>query len=149
MGKVHKDQPAPDDGTADTLAAALELEHREIDRGIEEFLVGQAEGQPQTEPLTDAITALRRHIFLEEEFLFPPLREAGLMAPVFVMLREHGEIWDTLDLLQAELGAAAARSRLDDICRALLVQLERHNSKEGRSSTRRPTPCSRPRQAPA
>jgi len=119
MGKVH-----------DTLAAALEREHREIDRGIEEFLAGQAEGQPQTEPLTNAIEALRRHIFLEEEFLFPPLREAGLMAPVFVMLREHGEIWDTLDGIEAELAAGAPRRSVDEICHTLLAQLERHNSKE-------------------
>lgn len=58
---------------ADTLAAALEREHREI----------------------------------EEEFLFPPLCEAGTVAAISVMLREHGEIWETL-----------------------LRQLERHNFKE-------------------
>jgi len=26
-------------------------------------------------------------------FLFPPLRDAGMVAPVFVMLREHGQMW--------------------------------------------------------
>jgi regulator of cell morphogenesis and NO signaling len=130
MGKVH-DAPTPQrDAAADTLAAALEREHHEIDQGIETFLVGQAEGQPPTEMLTCAIGALRRHIFLEEEFLFPPLREAGLVAPVFVMLREHGEIWNTLDVIEAELGAGAPRSTVDETCRALLAQLEQHNSKE-------------------
>ena len=84
----------------DTLAAALEHEHREIDEGIEAFTSGQADAETQTAPLTRAMDALRRHIYLEEEFLFPPLRSAGLMAPVFVMLREHGEMWKTLDLLE-------------------------------------------------
>jgi len=130
MGKVSE-VPAIQGGVASgALAAALEHEHREIDRGIEAFVAAQADGRRQTEPLTRAIEALRRHIFLEEEFLFPPLREAGLVAPIFVMLREHGEIWDALDVIAAELRTGAAPSTVDETCRALLAQLERHNSKE-------------------
>jgi regulator of cell morphogenesis and NO signaling len=116
--------------TTGTLAAALEREHREIDEGIAAYLVGQAEGPGGIEPLTQAIAALRRHIFLEEEFLFPPLRAAGLIAPVFVMLREHGEIWDTLDAVDALLRAGAPRGTVDEACQTLLAQLGRHNSKE-------------------
>lgn len=109
-----------------TLGAALEREHREIDRGIEAFGSG---GEEDRAALSAAIAALRRHIYLEEEFLFPPL-EDELAIPITVMLREHGELWRTLELLEAELaeagdGAAAAR-----ICEQLLAQLEAHNSKE-------------------
>jgi iron-sulfur cluster repair protein YtfE (RIC family) len=107
-----------------TLATALEREHREIDAGIEAFLAAPADGPDESEPLQRAMAALRRHIFLEEAFLFPPLREAGLFAPIFVMLREHGEIWDTLDAL------AAARAPASGLCRELLGRLERHNTKE-------------------
>jgi hemerythrin-like domain-containing protein len=117
-------------GPAETLAAALEREHHEIDDGIEAFLGAQAEGRGDTQPLTDAMRALRRHIYLEEAFLFPPLREAGFVAPIFVMLREHGLIWYTLDALarvRARDGAGAATS---GVCRRLLAQLDRHNSKE-------------------
>lgn len=116
--------------TTDTLAAALEREHREIDEGIEAFLAAATEGQSRTESLSKAMAALRRHIFLEEEFLFPPLRDAGLLAPIFVMLREHGEIWDTLDVLEAPLASGADVAATSAICRKLLEQLERHNSKE-------------------
>ena len=85
-----------------TLAAALEHEHREIDEGIETFTSGRANGAAYSRPSTRAIRdALRRHIYLEEEFLFPPLRVAGMIAPIFVMLREHGEMWKTLDALEA------------------------------------------------
>lgn len=115
---------------ADTLAAALEREHHEIDAGIEEFLAGQAQGQPAVEPLRQAMVALRRHIFLEEEFLFGPARDAGLVAPIFVMLREHGEIWDTLDTLDARLAAATDADATAAACDQLLAQLERHNTKE-------------------
>lgn len=114
----------------ETLAGALEREHREIDGGIEAFLAARAEGRSETEPLTQAIAALRRHIFLEEEFLFPPLREAGMVAPVFVMLREHGEIWDTLDALEAQLPTGAVTATASEECRQLLAQLDRHNAKE-------------------
>ena len=52
---------------------------------------------------------LRRHICLEEEFLFPLLCEAGpgLAAPVSGMLREHAQIWGTLDALERELAVGA------------------------------------------
>lgn len=58
-----------------TLRAALEREHHEIDAGIEKFL----EDPAPTQSLATAFTALRRHIYLEEEYLFPPLRAEGLM----------------------------------------------------------------------
>ena len=74
--------------------------------------------------------ALRRHIFLKEEFLFPPLREAGMVAPIFVMLREHGEIWDTLDAIEARLRAGGGDGPLAASCETLLAELERHNAKE-------------------
>jgi regulator of cell morphogenesis and NO signaling len=116
--------------TTTTLAAALEVEHRDIDDGIERFLAGLEHGNVSTEPLTRAASALRRHIFLEEEFLFPPLRDAGLFAPIFVMLREHGEIWDALDALDAGLSDDPEGAAVSQRCRGLLAQLERHNFKE-------------------
>src|SRR5579859_6461595 len=86
----------------ESLAAALEREHQEIDAGIAAFTA--CPGDPQ--PLARAIGALRRHIYLEEEFLFPLLGEAdpALRAPVFVMLREHAQIWAVLDALEREPG---------------------------------------------
>ena len=114
----------------ESLAAALEREHHEIDEGIEEFASGSPPGDRG--PLTRAIRALRRHIYLEEEFLFPPLRDAGLMAPVFVMLREHGQMWETLDTLERDLAAGAAGKTAVALCHQLTVQLQHHNMKEER-----------------
>lgn len=115
--------------TAGTLSAALEREHHEIDAGIEDFTAGVAHGENRAESLTQAITALRRHIYLEEEFIFPTLRQSGLMAPIFVMLREHGELWRTLDAVQAALTEAADPAPVE-LCQQLLEQLDRHNTKE-------------------
>lgn len=114
---------------AESLTEALEREHQEIDAGVEAFLDGLAVGETRTSELTRAVEALRRHIYLEEEFLFPPLRSAGMLPPVLVMLREHGDIWRALDALQdtdLESGTAQARER----CTALLAQLAAHNAKE-------------------
>lgn len=52
------------------------------------------------EPLRIAFTALRRHIYLEEQFLFPPIRAEGLTMPILVMLREHGTLWQQMELDQ-------------------------------------------------
>jgi iron-sulfur cluster repair protein YtfE (RIC family) len=116
----------------ESLAAALEREHREIDEGIEAFTTEPPSGHRDRQPLTRAIRALRRHIYLEEEFLFPRLREAGLMAPVFVMLREHAQMWTTLDSLERELDADTARGTELTLCHQLTVQLLHHNMKEER-----------------
>ncbi|HEU5417389.1 MAG TPA: hemerythrin domain-containing protein [Streptosporangiaceae bacterium] len=110
----------------ESLAAALEGEHQEIDAGIAAFTAAPHDPQP----LERAIRALRRHIYLEEEFLFPLLGEAdpALRAPVFVMLREHALIWAVLDALEREPGGGASHG----LCRQLASQLLHHNLKEER-----------------
>jgi iron-sulfur cluster repair protein YtfE (RIC family) len=111
----------------ESLAAALEREHREIDEGIEVFSAGAEPADRDHQALSRAIRTLRRHIYLEEEFLFPPLREAGLVAPIVVMLRDHGQIWETLDAVEDELRAGGSALAL---CHQLAVQLQHHNLKE-------------------
>ncbi|QDZ15096.1 hemerythrin domain-containing protein [Humibacter ginsenosidimutans] len=111
-----------------TLAAALEREHRRIDGGIEAYIADG--GGERTDLLRGAMEGLRRHIYLEEEFLFPPLREAGMMMPVMVMLREHGALWNAMDALDALLAEGAAPASIVDSCRELLGLLDAHNSKE-------------------
>jgi iron-sulfur cluster repair protein YtfE (RIC family) len=115
-----------------SVAVVLEQEHREIDDGIAAFVTGLAVGERRVEPLRTAIEALRRHIYIEEEFLFPPLRAVGMMAPVFVMLREHGQVWDTLDELEVALADGSADVVLSRLGHQLVVQLQHHNLKEER-----------------
>ncbi len=110
----------------ESLAAALEREHREIDEGIGAFTADPSSRERDRRPLTRAIHALRRHIYLEEEFLFPSLYAAGLGTPVLLMLREHAQMWTTLDSLEAEPDIGAALT----LCRRLTVQLLHHNLKE-------------------
>lgn len=112
------------------LADALEREHREIDSGVEEFTKSYAQGTVDTAPLQRAIDGLRRHIYLEEEFIFPTLRSGGLMAPVLVMLREHGQLWKTCASIEDELAGDPGSPRVQGLCDDLTSQLDAHNGKE-------------------
>ena len=129
----------PQDSTF-SLADALTQEHREIDASIEEFVAGAKQARHLDEivpPLNRAMTALRRHIYLEEEFVFPPVQQAGLMMPVLVMLREHGELWRAMDALEEELAGYGDQEPGDEAmqdligrCHEMLDLQDRHNSKE-------------------
>ncbi len=113
-----------------TLSAELTREHHEIDDALRDFIGKLDCGSVQRELLTGTLDALRRHIYLEEVFLFPPLREAGIVMPIFVMMREHGQLWHTMGALTDLLADGNDDQRLRDACTQLLDQLHQHNSKE-------------------
>jgi iron-sulfur cluster repair protein YtfE (RIC family) len=112
------------------LSVVLKREHHEIDSAIAAFIEKFDGGCVQPEPLSAALEALRRHIYLEETILFPPIREAGMIMPIFVMMREHGELWRTMGALTDLIIDRADTEQLRDTCHWLLGQLEQHNSKE-------------------
>lgn len=110
-------------------SAVFEREHHAIDSGIGAFADGS--GGRDHDTLAAALHMLRRHIYAEEELMFPPLREAGLVGPVLVMLREHAKMWLLLDALEdllaaGEIDPAALRGN----CAQLFELLQRHNPKE-------------------
>ncbi len=105
-----------------SLSAELTREHREIDAALQAFIEKLDCGSVQTESLTGTLEALRRHIYLEEVFLFPPLRDAGVVMPIFVMMREHGQLWQTMDALTDLLadGHDGYDSLIQDRCDGLI-----------------------------
>ena len=114
-----------------TLGQALESEHRQIDGGIEAYVASLDDAAAaETSLLLGALAGLRRHIYLEEEFLFPPLKTAGLMGPIFVMLREHGVLWKQMGAVESLLQASADAGQMRQACNALLALLGKHNAKE-------------------
>lgn len=106
----------------------LERDHHEIDADFQRFREGLERGERLDEPFRSAAEALRHHIFVEEEALFPVLRVGGLVAPVFVMLREHAEIWQALDAIEAEAGRDTTRALA--AMATMVSVLGPHNSKE-------------------
>lgn len=106
---------------------ALEREHQEVDEAVEYFLTHGISGSARLRP---ALGALRRHIYLEEECLFPMLSDPAIRMPLFVMATEHRELWRTMDALEAALVDDVPLEELRALGRTLLAQLDRHNSKE-------------------
>ncbi|MEB3021847.1 hemerythrin domain-containing protein [[Mycobacterium] crassicus] len=112
-----------------SLAAALELEHRQVDNGLAAFLTELDNGRVAVDHLNTALESLRRHIYAEERILFPPIRYGPMAMPVAVMMSEHGEIWRAMDAL-AELAATGNIDRIRVAGQRLLDQLVTHNGKE-------------------
>lgn len=104
----------------------LAVQHRQIDEGISGIVEGT--GEPQA--LAAALQLLREHVYLEEAVLFPPLAKEGLTMPVFVMKREHGEMWPLIVKLEAACVAGASADEMRDDAVWLMRRLKVHNPKE-------------------
>jgi regulator of cell morphogenesis and NO signaling len=122
---------APEEPGA-SLHALFEQEHQIIDAALAAYrsaVTARSVDATVAATLREALLALRRHIWLEEEHLFRPLAGTPVTAALLVMLREHAQIWATLDVLEARLDAGVSA---DESSRALEVQLRHHNLKEER-----------------
>lgn len=117
---------------AEALAVTLEREHHRVDEALAAYIASPAHGR-NPEPLVDAMNALRRHIFLEEELVFPKLRQAGTIAAMPLMLREHAQIWANLDALDRELRTGVDDRMVAKHCHELAVRIQHHNLKEERT----------------
>ena len=114
--------------SAFSVGSALEHDHHAIDGEFERFMEGLERGEWLREAFERGAEGLRHHIFVEEEVFFPFLRVGGLVAPVFVMLREHAEIWRALETVEDAMGQDRERAR--EGMATLASALEQHNLKE-------------------
>jgi regulator of cell morphogenesis and NO signaling len=109
----------------------LEADHERMDTGFDTFMSLARAGTVDRAAIAPAIEAMRRHLWVEEEFFFPPLREAGVTGPVLIALRDHGQLWGLLDELERLL---ALRNPDPDllltIAAAILQVSAHHNEKE-------------------
>lgn len=110
----------------ETPSERLKAEHRKIDDGVNGLI--DASGEPPE--LTEALALLRRHIHAEEEVLFPELVKSGLTMPVFVMKREHGQMWGLIRRLESVCASGNPTDVLLEPCRELFKLLQIHNPKE-------------------
>ncbi len=75
--------------------------------------------------------AMRRHLTMEEEVLFPALQDAGMrgMGPIQVMLMEHQQMRAMLDRM-AQCASDGDYETLADEGDTLLMVIQQHNIKE-------------------
>lgn len=115
------------------LSTALMREHQDVDAGLGAFLEKLDAGSVDADALAGTLSALRRHIYAEEQILFPPISKGAQMMSVFGMIRGHGEIWRTMDALDESAGRAhdsADHDELREHCQRLLALLADHNKVE-------------------
>ncbi|HUH31444.1 MAG TPA: hemerythrin domain-containing protein [Rhodanobacter sp.] len=108
------------------LSRLLAVQHQHIDQGV----AGAADGTGQPQALVAALKLLREHLYVEEAALFPLLAKAGLAMPVFVMQREHGQMWPLIRSLETACAAGASTDDLRAGAAQLQQQLKIHNPKE-------------------
>src|SRR5699024_3492716 len=101
-------------------------QHRHIDVGVQ----GVVDGNGRHAALAESLHLLYLHIYLEEEFLFPPLERFGITMPVFVMKKEHAEMWPYMQCLHTGCERQTALAALHDPALALFRLLQVHNPKE-------------------
>lgn len=112
--------------TMELASAWLEQQHQRIDAGI----LGVLDGSGTQAQLRHALMLLRAHLHLEETVLFPVLEAANLAMPVFVMKREHGQMWPLLQRLVADEADALDDGSRKALCGDLNQLLQIHNGKE-------------------
>lgn len=113
-----------------SVGAVLEDDHRRIDALLTTFGQSLSAGTVDEASFTMARTGLRHHIYVEEELHFPTLRQAGLLGPVLVMVREHAQIWNVLDAMETSLRAGSGIPDLSELLHHLEQLLVAHNAKE-------------------
>jgi hemerythrin-like domain-containing protein len=105
-------------------------QHREIGAAIATFIEILQRGSLRTSQVAAMLEVLRRHIYVEEVFLFPAIREAGIVIPIVAMMREHGQLWATMESLTQLLTEPEDSPRLKAACTQLLDQLHKHSFNE-------------------
>lgn len=112
-------------------SSILEADHQRMDTGFDTFITLARTGTVDRGAVLPAIEAMRRHLWVEEEYFFPPLREAGVHGPVLIALRDHGELWGLLDELERLLGLRKPDPELLATVTMAIVQISgHHNEKE-------------------
>ncbi len=105
----------------------LTEQHRSMELGI----AGLVDGSGSRQELTDAVYLLRRHIYVEEAFLFPTIETDGRRTMALAQMRyEHGDMWPHIE---SAIGLLAANADLDDLLpasEAMLRLLRIHDRKE-------------------
>lgn len=113
-----------------SVGAVLEDDHRRIDALLTTFGQSLSAGTVDEASFAMARTGLRHHIYVEEELHFPTLRQAGLLGPIMVMVREHSQIWNVLDTMETSLRGGASLGELSELLHDLEQLLAAHNAKE-------------------
>lgn len=115
---------------AASLHTALEEDFPDIERAIGDFLLQRGGLRAASADLSRAMAKLRRHIYVEEEFLFPLLQGAEMAGPLYALSGEHQDLWLTMDRMDEQLRDDSSQQSRQQACRILSAEVDRHVTKE-------------------
>ncbi len=102
-------------------------QHRVMELGIG----GLVDGSGSREELSEAVYLLRRHIYVEEAFLFPIIKQdQGRWMALAQMQSDHGDMWPHIESAIYLLQANAPLDDLFPAAQAMLKLLEVHDQRE-------------------
>ena len=105
-------------------------QHRLMEVGFS----GLVDGSGSRQELSEAVYLLRRHIYVEEAFLFPIIeQDQGRWMALAQMKSDHGEMWPHIESAIELLQAKAPLDDLFPAARAMLRLLEVHDQREERA----------------
>ncbi len=105
----------------------LAAQHRVMELGIS----GLVDGSGSRQELSEAVYLLRRHIYVEEAFLFPVIdQDQGRWMALAQMQSDHGAMWPHIESAITLLQANALLDNLVPAAQAMLKLLEGHDSRE-------------------
>lgn len=119
-----------------TITAILTADHRRGDRLFDAALraAGQADWSACHEQFSAFVQALRHHMGIEEEVLFPAFEQAtGIhgSGPTWVMRQEHRQMLAALEQIAAAIAARDAEN-FDALTQSFAARMAAHSAKEER-----------------
>ena len=110
----------------------LQDDHERIGRLLYRFIDGLRNGKPDIKSFKDAKKELTDHIFWEEEYLFPSVRNDETVTLITGLEAEHGGIWKLIFSIDEYLAKGDNLECLKTV-EALVRVLEGHNKSEEES----------------
>lgn len=115
------------------ISAPMSAEHRRCDEAFVALEQAIARGRWQEAGLAmeGFRTDMERHFVLEEETLFPALRQAapGASGPIQVMLMEHTQMRQLMETLAQRVKGRSTTECLS-VTETLVIVMQQHNRKE-------------------
>ena len=113
------------------IRESLERDHDQEHGKLVEARISMSRGEFDKNSFLEFVNNIRRHIYIEEEIIFPDLvvLDSNLKGPVSGLEMEHASLWMLMDRILAETDSGTVRKSpkyLEEIERILAV----HNAVE-------------------
>lgn len=111
----------------------FEQDHQRLDSAIKGFRHSLEQGVPDRDYFNQLLQGLHRHIFWEEDLLFPLVKPSGAIETIEEFCTDHALIWKNLAELEVGLAQGVPCGQLEMTLNEMSEMLEAHNIDEERT----------------